>query len=146
MKGQTALMARSRELEPFGDPAVAEVFGGFEGDVRDRLLELRQMVFEAARRARVGPVREALKWGQPSYVPEAPRTGSPLRLGTVDGSPAMFFHCQTTLVASFRDRHGDALHFEGNRAVVVAPGGRLPRRILLDCMVSALTYHQRTGG
>jgi len=130
------------ELEPFADPAVADAFAAFDDGMRPRLLELRQLIFDTARRVKsVGPLSESLKWGQPSYAPKAPRTGSPVRLGVADGSPALLFHCQTTLVVSFRQRHGKALRFEGNRAMLLEPSGRLPRKALVDCITAALTYH-----
>jgi hypothetical protein len=130
-------------LEPFDDPAVADAFAAFDDGVRPRLLELRELVFATARAENVGPIRESLKWGQPSYVPAARRTGSPLRLGLIGGAAAVFFHCQTTLVDSFRREHGEDLRFEGNRAVIVGQRRRLPREALTDCIRAALTYRQR---
>ncbi|MCA9672193.1 MAG: DUF1801 domain-containing protein [Myxococcales bacterium] len=128
----------------FDDPAVAEAFAAFGDDVRDRLLELRQLIFETARAtAAVGALSESLKWGQPSYAPTKARIGSPVRLGVCEGEATLFFHCQTKLVSSFRLQHGNALRFEGNRAVVVGQTQPLPRQALADCIATALTYHLR---
>jgi hypothetical protein len=56
----------------------------------------------------------------------------------------MFFHCQTTLVGTFRERYGDLLSFEGNRAVLFSVGKKLPEKALKHCVAMALTYHLRS--
>lgn len=55
----------------------------------------------------------------------------------------MYVHCQTNLVEQYRLRHGDALEFEGDRAVLFAVDQPLPERALRDCIELALTYHTR---
>ncbi len=133
---------RMSEFEAFDDPTVEDAFASFDPPILGRLLELRQLIYETARRTQaVGPLLESLKWGQPSYVPATQRTGSPIRLGRVGDSPALLFHCQTTLVESFRHQYEDVFRFEGNRALIVKLKGRLPKRALGDCITQALTYH-----
>ena len=69
----------------------------------------------------VGEVVETLKWGQAAYLTEKPKSGSTIRLGTVKGHEngyAMFFHCQTTLVSTFREIYPETLSFQGKRAIL----------------------------
>lgn len=126
-------------------PPVAETFARFPPAVRSRLLELRSLIFETARaRPEVGRLTETLKWGEPAYLTEETRSGSTLRLGWKSAAPEhvrLYFHCQTTLVESFRGWFGDDLRFEGNRAVLVPLEEPLPRSLLRVCVEAALTYH-----
>lgn len=124
---------------------VAAAFQALPDDVRPQLLELRGMLFEvAASTAGVGEIVETLKWGQPSYLTVRPKSGSTVRLGTTKGGrAALFCHCQTSLIRQFRELYDGTFEFEGNRALILAKKGKLPRPELTHCMAMALTYHRR---
>lgn len=111
--------------------------------VQERLLALRQLIFDVAREtAGVGVLEETLKWGQPSYLC---KTGSTIRVDWVTSDPqkcAMYFHCGTKLVATFRELYGSALQCEGKRAIVLDNNQRLPVNELKHCIALALTYHR----
>ena len=86
----------------------ADVAGAFEAlsdDALPRLLSIRDLIFKvAADTDGVGEIVETLKWGQPSYLTVRPKSGSTVRLGvSKDGRPALFCHCQTTLVREYRE-------------------------------------------
>jgi len=54
----------------FKDAAVQAVFDQYEADVRDKLLSLRELIFDqAALIPSVGPLSESLKWGQLPIAP-----------------------------------------------------------------------------
>jgi hypothetical protein len=55
----------------------------------------------------------------------------------------MFFHCQTSLVATFRELYPDSFAFQGNRALVFALADEVPEDALKHCIALALTYHTR---
>lgn len=116
-----------------------------DASTRAKLAELRRLVFEtAAETPGVGELAETLKWGQPSYTPKRPRTGSSVRIATNgEGRPALFFICHTNLVDRFREIYADTLTFEGNRALVFDPGETLPEAELKHCIAMALTYRLR---
>jgi hypothetical protein len=124
---------------------VAAVFRSYPRGVAAKLLALRRLILDvAASTEGVGAVHEALRWGQPSYLTERPRTGSTIRIDRVRSRPgryAMYFHCQTTLVETFRRRYPSALRYEGNRAIVFDEGDRVPVGALRRCIALALTYH-----
>lgn len=139
-------MGLTQSAAPFRDPSVAAAFDSFPEPLRDRLTWLRTLVFEtASATAGVGEIEETLKWGQPSYVASRPASGTPIRIGPFKADPdryALFVHCQTSLIESIRQRYGDALRYDGNRAVVFHIDEDPPREILAHCISLALTYHR----
>lgn len=125
---------------------VAEAFARYPEPVRARLLVIRTMIFAvAAETDGVGPITETLKWGEPAYLTEQSRSGTSIRLGMSRLAPdcsAVFFNCQTTLVATFRSLFDGAFGFEGNRAVLIPTDVPLAEEPLAFCLHAALTYHR----
>lgn len=136
-------MARTKRI---ADPDVAAIFRDYPKQIRSKLLQLRQLIFDvAAKTDGVGELQETLKWGQPSYLTTLSKAGSTIRIDQVKSQPgryAMYFHCQTTLVGTFRQMFRDRLTFEGNRGIVFKAADRLPARELRHCIALALTYHR----
>lgn len=130
------------------DPAVQAAFDAHPTAVRDRLLALRRLILETAGDTPgVGRIVETLKWGQPSYLTEAPKSGTPVRLGAVRSHPeeaALFVHCGTSLIETYDSLYGDTLRFEGRRAVLIPPEGPLAEDALRHCIALALTYHLKS--
>ena len=132
-------------MTPINDAAVAAAFDRCPPEVRPHLLELRELIFAVARATRgVGPLQETLKWGQPSYLTAQSKTGSTIRIDAVASSPggyAIYFHCQTTLVDTFKSRFGKIFKYEGSRALIFSASERVPLPQLRECVREALTYH-----
>ncbi|MEM1365129.1 MAG: DUF1801 domain-containing protein [Pseudomonadota bacterium] len=105
--------------------------------------QLRDLIIETAEEtAGVGTLEETTKWGQPSFAPKVPKTGSPIRLqNNNDGTSSLMFICTTNLVEGFRAQYGDQLNLIGNREIRVTKlnGGTTPA--LKHCVAQALTYH-----
>ncbi len=118
---------------------IAAAFEGLPALAQPVLLRLRDLIYEvAATVPGTTVVIETLKWGQPSY---AVPTGTPLRLGvTKTGVPALFVHCQTTVVSDARLVLEPDLRFEGNRAVLVPQDMPFPEAALRQVIHAALTY------
>jgi hypothetical protein len=133
-------------MKRFADPAVAAVFEAYPAALRKRLLTLRELVFDVATRTKgVGPLTETLKWGQPSYLTEETRSGSTVRIDRLkkgDGY-AIYFHCRSGLVPTFRELYPDTFRFDGKRALLFEAGEHLPVRALSHCIGLALTHHLR---
>lgn len=130
----------------FGDASVACVFGSYPEPICRRLLHIRELIFEAASEQSVGRVDETLKWGQPSYLTPETRSGSTIRIDALKFDPrryAVYFHCQTDLVETFRRLYPDCFAFEGNRALHFSAADELPESELKHCLSLALTYHRR---
>ncbi|MGE0340410.1 MAG: DUF1801 domain-containing protein [Xanthobacteraceae bacterium] len=126
---------------------VGKVFRAYPPKLRSKLLALREIVLStAANTEGVGPIQETLKWGQPSYLTAQSGSGSTVRIGPVRGSGetyALFFHCQTDLVATFRELYPQKFAFEGNRAIVLDAKKTPDPKALAHCVALALTYHAR---
>lgn len=130
----------------FHDAGVADTFDAYPGKLRSRLLVLREMIFRIAEGAyEIGQIEETLKWGEPSYLTHAPKTGTTIRLSDVGGHDdryAMSVHCQTSLLADFRAVYPE-LKYDGDRSLVFDIAARLPRKTVEHFIFSALTYHYR---
>ena len=124
--------------------AAPAIFDRYPKPVRARLLALRELIFDTAKATKgVGAIEEALKWGQPSYLTLKSKSGSTVRIDQVEAVPgqyAVYFHCQTNLVETFRELY-PGLNFSGNRAILLDAQEKLPEAELRHCIALALTYH-----
>ena len=128
------------------NPEVAAVFKRYPKRVQKRLMVLRRLIMDtAAENEGVGRLEETLKWGEPSYVTAASKSGSTVRIGWKESTPrryALYFHCSTRLVDTFREIYPHCLKFEGNRAIVFDEDDDVPEAQLKHCITLALTYHR----
>jgi uncharacterized protein DUF1801 len=143
LHGKTGAVRTTRGSH--SDPAVDAVFKGYPEPVKARLLALRRLIFDIARRTDgVGPLQETLKWGQPSYLTAETKSGSTIRIDQVKSAAnryAVYFHCQTDLVETFRELYPQ-LSYSGNRAIVLDAAKKIPEPALRHCVALALTYHR----
>lgn len=120
---------------------VQGVFDGYPDPVRKQLLAIRELIYEVAEgREDIGPLSETLKWSQPSYLTETTGSGTTVRIDRYsDNQVAVYFHCQTTLVETFRDLLPD-LTYSKNRAILFEVDEPLPEGELKMCIEMALMY------
>ena len=131
------------------DSAVNAVFSAYPNPVKAKLLALRRLIFDTAKATKgVGTLQEALKWGQPSYLTTESKSGSTIRIDQIKSEIrpaanqyAIFFHCQTSLVETFRELYPE-LSYSGNRAILLSAAEKLPEASLRHCIALALTYHR----
>jgi hypothetical protein len=127
------------------DPKVEEAFNGYHPAVRKKLMRLRMLIFDVASETEgVGELEETLKWGQPSYLTTKSKSGSTIRIGRekkTEGDYAIYFKCQTSLVATFKERFKNKFRYEDNRAILFRVTDKIPVRELSHCIAMALTYH-----
>jgi hypothetical protein len=127
------------------DPVVEKAFDIFPRPVRKKLMALRCLIIDVASETEgVGELTETLKWGQPSYLTQRPKSGSTIRLGRekkTAGDFAIYFKCQTSLVPTFKKLHKNKFRFEGNRAILFNLDDKIPIPELSQCIAMALTYH-----
>jgi Domain of unknown function (DU1801) len=143
----------SKASKPFAprDLAVAAILDGYPKPIGPTLQALRELILDTARATEgVGALDETLKWGQVSYLASETGAGSTIRIDRVkssDNQVAVFFHCQTNLVETFRALYPE-LSCSGNRAILLDAGQPLPKAELSHCVALALTYHlnKRKGG
>lgn len=136
----------SKPRSGFADPAVAAAFSAYPKPLQTRLQALRRLILDAAKATKgVGALQETLKWGQPSYLTTETKSGSTVRIDQVKAVPgqvALYFHCQTDLVATFRERYPQ-LRYGGNRSILLDAEDDVPEAALRHCVALALTYHLR---
>ncbi len=133
-------------MNPVSNPAVAAAFDAYPAAVRPKLLVLRSLIIDvAANTEGVGQLEETLKWGEPAYLTSQSKSGSTIRLGWKPSAPdmyAMYFNCQTTLVASFRQWFPNDLEFSTNRAILFRVAAPVATQPVKRCIAAALTYHR----
>jgi hypothetical protein len=129
----------------FPDPAVDAVFSAYPKPLKAKLLALRRLIFDTARTTKgVGALQESLKWGQPSYLTPETRSGSTIRIDRVKSDAtryAIYFHCQTDLVETFRELYPTQLRYGGNSSILLDTQDDIPEAVLRHCVALALTYH-----
>lgn len=135
-------MAKHKDFE---NPEVAALFESYPKEIKTKLMFLRHLIFSvASRTAGVGKLEETLKWGQPSYLTTQTQSGSLVRIDQIksqEGKYAMFFHCQTTLVDTFKEMYRGQFEFGGNRSIIFNVKDKVPVKELSHCISMALTYH-----
>lgn len=133
-------------MKPFENAAVAQAFEAYPVYFRRKLLALRELIFQtAASTEGVGVIEETLKWSEPAYVTSQSKSGSTIRIDWKKSNPsqyAMYFHCQTNLVDTFRALFPTEFKFEGNRAIVFNEHDAVPIDSLAFCIAAALIYHR----
>jgi hypothetical protein len=146
MKGtaKTARVAK-KGLAAQPNPAVDAVFDAYPKPLKAKLLALRRLIFDTAKATKgVGALQETLKWGQPSYLTPETKSGSTIRIDQVksaSGQYAVYFHCQTNLVETFRELYPKEFSYGGNRSILLNAKGEVPEAALRHCVALALTYH-----
>jgi hypothetical protein len=144
--GIGAIMAKTGNRR-ISDGGVDAVFAGYPAALRRKLQKLRSLILETARASDgVGPLLETLKWGQPSYLPAETGSGTTVRIDQVKDEPgryAMYFHCQTNLVETFRAIYPIELTYGANRSILFDLDKTIDEAALKHCIALALTYHQR---
>jgi len=126
------------------NPQVAAVFSSYPEPIKSRLLALRRLILETARSTEgVGALEETLKWGKVSYLTTESKSGSTIRIDGIKSAPnqyAVYFHCQTNLVETFRELYPE-LRYGGNRSILLDASEEIPKEALRHCVGLALTYH-----
>ncbi|MBU2708634.1 DUF1801 domain-containing protein [Zooshikella marina] len=122
---------------------VSAKFNSYPPDIRQKLLYLRSLIFEAANELDVSiTIEESLKWGEPSYLVKG---GSTIRIDWKEKNPdycVVYFNCKTTLISTFKVLYQDIFHFEGNRAIMFNIKDSVPIAPLKHCISMALRYHR----
>lgn len=131
-------------MDKIKNKEVADIFNGYPKSMCKKLLFLRQLVLDTAlENEGIDRLEETLKWGEPSYLTKG---GTTIRMAWNKSKPdqyAMYFHCQTKLVDTFKKLYKDKFAFEGKRAIVFDKKDKIPINELKHCILLALTYHQR---
>lgn len=130
-------------MDKFDNLEVEKVFNTYPDNIRAKILLLRQLVLETAEEIDdIKSIEETLKWGEPSYIT---KHGSAVRMDWKKSNPdqyAMYFHCKTKLIDTFKELYSDNFNFEGNRAIVFNVKDKVSVHELKHCIALSLTYHK----
>ncbi len=121
---------------------IKDKFDSYPEVAKNYLMAIRALIFAVGKKEKVGAITETLKWRQPSYA--CPQ-GSPIRMDWSPKAPdkvSLYFHCQTSLVDTFRELYQDSLTFVGNREIVIPLSAPIPVEQLSVCISLALRYHR----
>ncbi len=126
----------------FTNPEVASVFASYPKKFRNKLMFLRQLIFDtAAKTEGVGEIEETIKWGEPSYIA---KNGSTIRINwkkKLKDQYAIYFKCTSLLVPTFKKLYPTEFKYEDNRAIHFDLNDDIPVEKLSHCIKMALIYH-----
>ncbi len=108
------------------------------------LWRCRAVFHHVAARNALGTLDETLKWGQPSWRPKRPRTGSTLRADWRPDAPerlTLFVDCKTDLAARMADLYPDLPANDGRRAIALNLNDPLPEQPIAHLAQMTFTYH-----
>ncbi len=121
---------------------VEKILGSYPIAARERLLEIRKLIYAVAAADQLGEIEETIKWGEPSYLS---KYGSTVRIDWKlkhADNVNIYFNCKTNLIDAYRILYSDTLIFQGNRAIVLPITAPLPRPEIEHCIALALQYHK----
>ncbi|WAJ69220.1 DUF1801 domain-containing protein [Catenovulum adriaticum] len=122
------------------DLNVQRKFKTYPKDAFIALMATRKLIIKTAKDDGINGLTETLKWGEPSYISSI---GSTIRFDWKEKTPQqyyIYFHCQTKLIACFKELYGDIFVYDGNRAIVFKLGQEIPINALTHCISLALRY------
>jgi hypothetical protein len=130
----------------FLNSEIRPVFDKCSPHTKQALLTIREWIFEIAESSNeIGQIEECLKWCEPSYLTQSPKSGTTLRLSQRQSNPSeygLFVHCQTTLIEEFRVVYPD-LNYDKNRGVLFDSRKPIQTDTIKQFIYLALTYHSR---
>lgn len=130
-------------MYPFASAKIEQAFDPGDPEARKGLLALRALIFDvAAEFPAVGPVEEALRWGQPAYLTPETKSGSTIRLGVPKGARfGLFVHCQSRLIPEYLTMYPAWDRVEGTRALLFDHANEVEPMRHGWLIKRALTYH-----
>ncbi len=122
------------------NPSVKQVIDSYPNEIQDKILQLRQLVFDVAKESDLS-LTETLKWNEPSYLTKG---GSTVRIAwrkSFLNHYGIFFNCKTSLIETFKEIYPQEFNFDGNRALIFSLDDELPEKELKHCVHLSFNYH-----
>lgn len=127
----------------FKNKDIENKFESYPPSIKIKLQELRQLIFNVAKKNDINDLEETLKWNEPSYKS---KEGSAIRINSKKSdieSYSMYFNCKTKLIETFRELFSDKFTFIGNREIIFQKNETIDKDALKYCILLALTYNKR---
>ena len=128
----------------YAPAALLHRIASWPGPAQQALWGCRALFLDVARAKGLGPLDEALKWGQPAWRPRRPRTGTTLRIGWTGAEPAqlsLLVDCKTDIAARMRALHPELPRNDGRREIALALADPLPEQALATLSAMTFAYH-----
>lgn len=122
-------------------PEIQNKFAAYPVEAQRQLEAVRRLIFTVADENALGAVEETLKWGEASYLVKG---GTTIRIDWKRKDPdvvKVYFHCQTTLIETFKEIYRNEFEYEGKRAIVIPLDSDVGEGPLGHCLQMALKYH-----
>ena len=75
-------------MKRISNPHVARVFNRYPKKMKQKLMRLRELIFDVAAKTKdVGQLEETLKWGEPAYLTSQTKSGSLIRIDAKKNRP-----------------------------------------------------------
>ena len=130
---------------PFTLPSLEAKFASYPDDADKALRMIREWIFDlAATDPAIGPITEALKWGEPAWLTPS-GSGTTIRAdwkAKSSATIAIYFNCNTDLIDRVRSHFDGILECEGNRAIILPLDQPIPSDPIKTCLGWALSYHR----
>lgn len=129
-------------MRPYPSPDISRAYDQPDQTGKG-MTKLRGLVFDIADELpQIGPLEEALKWGQPAFVTPRKKAASSLRVGPHKRAEfALYVHCQTSLISEYQAQFPDQDRFDGNRAVLFERADQIDPQRHGWLIRRALCYH-----
>ncbi|NRA42454.1 MAG: DUF1801 domain-containing protein [Pseudomonadales bacterium] len=124
------------------DKEIQNKFASYPYDAREKLEDIRKLIFNIAAEENLGDITEQLKWGEPSY---SSKIGSPIRIDWKPKHPdkvSVFVNYKTLLIETYKEIYGSSLQYVGNREIAIPLSKPIPLAELKGCISMALQYHK----
>ena len=123
------------------DKLLQTVLSSYPPQARKKVAYLRKLILETVKEIGITDLEETLKWGEPSFLVKG---GSTIRMDWKPKDPdfvKVYFHCQTSLIETFKEIYRNEFEYEGKRAIVI-PLQAAETASLRHCLQMALQYHR----
>lgn len=140
-------MSETIQIPAFATNDVANVYAAWPENLRAKILNLRDLIFEVAADTNgVGQLQETLKWNVPAYLTAKPKSGTTIRLEgkSETGTYGVFVPCSTSLIEQCKELYPKVFRFEKNRGLIFGLEDRVPTIELRHFVAMALTYHLKS--
>lgn len=133
-----------KEITKFKDKNIEEIFNAYPKEVKEKLLSIREMIFEVSMQTKaIWSIEETLKWWEPSYVSKIWCTVRIDKVHWSDTDFSVFFNCKTTLISTFKEIFWNQFNYSWNRALIFNINDTIDTDNLKHCIYLSLTYFQK---
>lgn len=127
-------------------PSITAALSTYPPAIRKKILTLRSLIYEIANSTEgVGAIEETLKWGEPSFAPKNPKSGTAIRLAWHKKTPdqfGLYVHCGTNLIPTFKKKYPSKFKYDKTRGIIFSKTSTVSSKEIRAFITNALTYYK----